>query len=366
MRQTVYGILVNVLQSLATMQSSGEIDSAALAALLKRVQGQEVLGWFGLSQNPGSLELVNAIKEEGDFLGNVESVAGLLGEVLAAGAVSIGMSEFKSRARADESDCSNAWRARWMGLVAATCFQHNPSTQPQAFTVLGYLASDEVDDDLVYQILVAMSTTLSHFTESDTTLIVSMLRCLSRVIPGLLPDSRYASSLFWLAVGVCQLGYVPLFATALELLQSSLRSLAASGLLSHGLADGLMDSRKGSRGEAARKLDKVCGVNFDTDPHFSLVAVIFKGVRHPSTKKQATGVLSELLRLSAMTAHQANGDETPMIHSSSLAYFMVLLPLMAGNSADLKGLFANAGLAVVEESLRDVAGLSVFDLLSIP
>jgi hypothetical protein len=125
-----------------------------------------------------------------------------------------------------------------MGLVVATCFQHNPSTQPQAFTVLGQLASEEVDDDLVYQILVAMSTTLGHYSESDATLVISMLRCLSRIISGLLPDSRYAGSLFWLAVGVCQLGYIPVFSAALELMKASLRSMAQSGAFAPGLAEG--------------------------------------------------------------------------------------------------------------------------------
>jgi hypothetical protein len=55
-----------------------------------------------------------------------------------------------------------------------------------------------------------------------------------------------------------------------------------------------------------------------------------------------------------------------MIPSQSLAYFVALLPVMAGSSAELKELFASAGLSVAEESLRDVAALSVFDLLNIP
>lgn len=90
MRQTVYGILVNVLQSLATSPASGEMDTQALAGLLSRVQTAEVMGWFGLAQNPGSLELVGTSREDGDLLANVQGVASFLGETLEAGATSIG------------------------------------------------------------------------------------------------------------------------------------------------------------------------------------------------------------------------------------------------------------------------------------
>jgi neurofibromin 1 len=205
-----------------------------------------------------------------------------------------------------------------------------------------------------------------------------MLRCLSRIISGLLPDSRYAGSLFWLAVGVCQLGYIPVFSAALELMKASLRSMAQSGAFAPGLAEGMMDNRRNAN-DAARKLDTVCGVNFEASPHFSIVAIIFKGVRHPSTRKRAVETLTELLKLSASkpstsyhpntnsTANSnSNGEDTPMIPSQSLAYFVALLPVMAGSSAELKELFASAGLSVAEESLRDVAALSVFDLLNIP
>jgi neurofibromin 1 len=208
--------------------------------------------------------------------------------------------------------------------------------------------------------------------------VISMLRCLSRIISGLLPDSRYAGSLFWLAVGVCQLGYIPVFSAALELMKASLRSMAQSGAFAPGLAEGMMDNRRNAN-DAARKLDTVCGVNFEASPHFSIVAIIFKGVRHPSTRKRAVETLTELLKLSASkpstsyhpntnsTANSnSNGEDTPMIPSQSLAYFVALLPVMAGSSAELKELFASAGLSVAEESLRDVAALSVFDLLNIP
>jgi neurofibromin 1 len=249
-----------------------------------------------------------------------------------------------------------------MGLVAATCFQHNPATQPQAFTALGYLAQDEVDDDLVYQILVAMSTTLSHFTDSDNVLVISMLRCLSRIVPGLVPDSRYASIVFWLAVSVLQLSYIPLFAAALELLLVSLKSMDKLGLLGVDASASLLASRR-DIGEAGRKLDQVCGVSFETDVGFSLVAIIYKGVKHPSTRSLAIDCMKELLRLATPAVENEDGL---IIGPKALAYFMALLPVMAGSTADLKSLFEAAGMEVATEALGNLGELSVYDLLSVP
>lgn len=351
-RQTVYGLVVNILQSLATIAATGDMDATSLQHLLLRVQQPEMVAAFGLVQNPGSLELSglpqwdpNGVQQ----LASLDMVINFLGEVLTAGAIS--------------TDCANAWRARWMGLVAATCFQHNPATQPQAFAALGYLASDEIDDDLVYQILVALSTTLTHFQESDTVLIVSMLRCLARVIPGLVSDSRYAPTLFWLAVAVLQLAYIPLFAAALELLLTTIRHMHSTGSFANGLFDGLLNTRK-SVGDTARKLDQICGVNFDTDPCFSLVAIIYKGIRHPATRQSTIATLTELLQLSVITSPEEEG--TPLIGSRSVAFFTALLPVHAGNPAELKKLFAAAGVDVAEDVLRDLSSLSVFELLSIP
>ncbi|WVQ63868.1 uncharacterized protein L199_002024 [Kwoniella botswanensis] len=364
MRQTIYGLLVNVIQSLASNPTSGDMDASTLQLLLKRIQQPRIMAAFGLTQGQGSIELSGLpMKDETDLqlLERVEEVSRFLGEVLAAGAISI--------------DCANAWRARWMGLVAATCFQHNPATQPQAFTVLGYLASDEVDDDLVYQILVAMSTTLSHFQEGDSVLLISMLRCLSRIIKGLLPDSRYAASLFWLAVSILQLGYIPLFAPALELMSSSLKAVSETTtphyiLRGKDLMDFILDTRRGIT-DQAKKLDQISGVSFDTDLTFALVAIIYKGIRHPSTKKMTIESLMELLRLSAEPA-RPNGEDELLVSSGSIAYFIALLSTSVASGSgpgsggeDVKRVFQAAGLDIDDTTL-DLSNVAVFDMLSIP
>lgn len=252
-----------------------------------------------------------------------------------------------------------------MGLVVGTCFQHNPATQPQAFTVLGYLAADEVDDDLVYQILVAMSTTLSHMTENDSVLLNSMLRCLARVVPGLTPDSRYASSLFWLAFAITEMGYIPLFGAALELMLITMKSLNENQAIDR-VPQHLYETRK-AMDQAASKIDQIAGVSLGQDASFCLVAVILKGVRHPSTCTIAKEVLMELLKMTVSQGLASSSeDEAPLIHKGSVAYFTALLPVSANNVDHMRELFVAAGLEVDNESLKDLSTLSVHDLLSIP
>jgi neurofibromin 1 len=251
-----------------------------------------------------------------------------------------------------------------MGLVVGTCFQHNPATQPQAFTILGYLASDEVDDDLVYQVLVAMSTTLSHLSDTDTVLLTSMLRCLSRIIPGLLPDSRYATSLFWLAFAVAEMGYIPLFGTALELMHTAIKALDGDERVDR-VMDHLLEFRH-SMGEPARKIDQIAGISFEQEPSFGIIGILFKGFRHPSTRKAAIDVALELLRLTTHNTGPVPEDEAALIPKSSVAYFVALLPVLAGDVDELKNLFIAAGLEVKDESLLDLGTLSVLSVLSIP
>ena len=243
-----------------------------------------------------------------------------------------------------------------MGLVAATCFQHNPATQPQAFTVLGHLASDEVDDDLVYQILVAMGSTLQQFSENENLLVNSMLRCLARITSGLSSDSRYPLSLFWLGVGVLQLGYIPVFANALGLMLAALRAIPASD---EPLSQLLLQGRAGAE-EAARKLDQVSGISFATDVSFSLVAIVFKGVRHPSTRKLSIDVMLELLR------HSAPKSSVPVasVTGHGLAFFAALLPVFCGSPDELKALWKAAALAVPDAV--DLSSLSMLSLISLP
>lgn len=95
MRQTVYGLLVNLIHSLASTVTSGEMDGAALQMLFKRVRSTEILECYGLAPHSDSSELSGGLQTreaDGGGLADIENVTKLMGEVLEAGSVSVGKS----------------------------------------------------------------------------------------------------------------------------------------------------------------------------------------------------------------------------------------------------------------------------------
>lgn len=251
-----------------------------------------------------------------------------------------------------------------MGFVASTCFQHNPATQPQAFTVLSCLATEEVDDDLIYQILVAMGSMLNQFSDRHLHLVVSMIRCLTKIVLNLLPDSRYTGCLFWLGIAILQIGHPPLFGPALDLTEASFMTLWKSGAFNNGMGHALMDGRDGA-GEAALRLDQITGVSFETDLIFSLLAIIGKGLRQTSTKSQTIKLLMSFLRASKEQKKRMQNGNGSEADQTSNALVFALLPVLAGQKAELKELFAAAELQTTEGIIEDPASISAFDIISI-
>ena len=94
MRQTVYGLLLNLLLSLASSPLTGEMDGPTLQHLLMRIQDPDMITAFGLVEISGSLELAGGQQSEADVghLAYIEEMAKFFGQVIEAGAVSIGRS----------------------------------------------------------------------------------------------------------------------------------------------------------------------------------------------------------------------------------------------------------------------------------
>lgn len=237
-----------------------------------------------------------------------------------------------------------------MGLVASTCFQHNPATQPHAFTVLGAVANEEVDDDLVYQLLIAMSSILRQYTDRYTHMVTSMTRCLAKIIPALLSDSRYPFSMFWVGIAILEMGHLPLVGSGLDLIMSTLTSLSSSGALRQGFEAVILEGRAGAM-DICRNLDQISSVSFETEFHFSLIAIIWKGVRHPVSRQKTVDCLMTLCRL-------ASSDQ-------KLAYFVALLPVLSGSVDELRSLFVAAGISIRNDELKNIGGVAVFSMLNI-
>lgn len=250
---------------------------------------------------------------------------------------------------------ANAWRARWMSLVASTAFQFNPAIQPQAFVVLGCLGREEVDDDLLYQILVALRGALAIFNENDPNLVLSIMMCLKNIVESLPSDSRYLLPLFWIAIALVEINNGPTFPMAIELLLAILRALDADEYFAGDRVVDVLLAAREPMADVARKLDQLCGVNFDSHFSFAIASIFLKGVRYNSAKEIIFQGLTTFLDIECKHA-----NNTSTVDSQNLGYLAGLLPIAVKNEA-LKEVLRLAGLSepdfdIIEDDDEDGNG----------
>ncbi len=217
-----------------------------------------------------------------------------------------------------------------MSLVTSSAFQLSPAVQTRAFVSLGILATSDVDDDLLYQMLVAFKTALSQSHESDITSVVSMLRCIFRVVPALPFNSRYLPQIFWLAVALLQSSHMGIYVEAINLLRATLERMAEHGAFKErGVAVTLLESRVPLE-EIAVQLDQILGLSFDVSFSFSLASIIFKGMRHSGLRDSVAATLRSLLRVpihSCSDPHHADDGPGAAMCPEIIAYFIALIPV---------------------------------------
>lgn len=259
-------------------------------------------------------------------------------------------------------DIANMWRARWMGLVTSTAFYFNPAIQPRSFVTLGCLAQDEVDDDLIYQILVALKGALAIFNETDSSLIVSIMMCLSNIIDNLPSDSRYLLHLFWLAIALVQVGHPETFPAAVKFLQSVLRALDSRKLFAHrSIEEVLLEARR-DLGDISYELDEACGVNFDNYFSFAVAVILLKGLKQCDTKDIVFQCLTVFLEIDCKRS-----VEHGIIEAKTLGYLAGLLPFAAKDDT-LRELLRLAGINEIDLDGIDFGSshTGLFDILEIP
>ncbi|KAF7726129.1 Ras GTPase activating protein ira2 [Apophysomyces ossiformis] len=355
-RASVHGLVVNMIQSLCTSMPLPEGNVKKLQLMLTEISDSKFRLLFGLLKSHANAftittDTMSDTAEPIQLLA-LESIVNTLLEVITYGAPSI--------------DIANVWRARWMSLVASTAFQFNPAIQPRAFVVLGCLGREEVDDDLLYQILVALRGALAIFNESDPNLVLSIMMCLKNIVESLPPDSRYLLSLFWVAVSLVQINNGPTFSMAVELLLAVLRALDADEYFAgDSVVDVLLAARK-PMADVARQLDTLCGVNFTSHFSFAMTCVFMKGLRYSNAKDTIYLGLTTFLNVECK---RITGDGN-YIEAHTLGYLAGLLPMAVKNES-VKEVLRMAGMYDVELSVPDIcsSGTSyhgVFDKLDIP
>lgn len=248
-----------------------------------------------------------------------------------------------------------------MGLLSSIAFQVCPYVQYRAFIVMGLLASSgqmDMEDDIFYQILVAFKTALSTSVRHDSAVLMSILRCMGRVVPGLRPESRYLPQMFWLAIALLQTTYLPLYEEAGRFLEVVLEHMDSQGLFKGQRPSAVLLQARIPLAGTTSQLDDMMGLSFDTSFSFSVASIIFRGFRTPTLLPVAKRLLTVLLRITASAKGPNSTIESiaPLDHDA-MGYFLALLP-SCGSSSAYRDLLLEAGLSPQWCPLSNIDGTS--------
>ncbi|SNX82669.1 related to Neurofibromin [Melanopsichium pennsylvanicum] len=370
-RYSIYGSAINLVHSLctedprearkpdeATLRSAEAV--AKLRVLLEQLAEPESLKLFGLpiapqgsSANAAFAASQEIVRETPDNAA-IERLATLMYEVADVAAPNV--------------DAANSWRARLASLVTSTAFQYNPIIQSRAFVLLGCLAQGEIDDDLLYQILVSLRGSISEWASTSSDMpMVSIVTCLSKVVKILPTRSRYLPQMFWLGIATVQCGHVPLFKAGVELMHSTVESIWERGIpASEGndLITYLLDARFEFR-ELACKLDDETGVDFDINFSFGMAALLVKGLRHPCTKDVTTKLMQSMLHHCGVDGQGERRSRSGRISERQLGFFVGLLPTATrpeefGQLLSLAGVESGVCEAAIEARRSGYKGLQEY------
>lgn len=340
-------LLVNTVHAMCTTFPLEEGKLARLKTLLLSISEPRNDSLFNIAGRDGVPGTV--LQDSGvSTLTATESLAVLLAEISTLGAPSV--------------DMSNAWRSRWMSLVASTAFQSNPAIQPRAFTVMGCLAREDVDDDLLYQVLVALRNSIGRFMEdNDSEMLIAIVTSLTKMMDKLPSASRYGMQLFWLALSLVRLVPLALFNCTALFLDAVLNNIATSGEFKGGrMVPTLLQGRLPLE-DATLQLDEIYGIHFNIENfHFALCASLVKGLTSSVTKGTAVRVLSTFLEITSVNAPQEMRFPTDM---SCLPYLGLLMsramtPDEAKENLWLAG-WTSAPSGVSSENMLDMIDLQV-------
>ncbi|EGO02251.1 hypothetical protein SERLA73DRAFT_166724 [Serpula lacrymans var. lacrymans S7.3] len=311
-RKSVYGIIMNFLQSLFLARAD-DATGPDLRVLIDELTRLENLQLFGLGRQSTTSEYTNYDPQNDKVcIDNQEGLTHLLLRIM--------------EVTAGSKELLNVWRARWMSLATSTAFQLPAAIQSRAYIVLGTLATSDVDDDLVYQMLVAFKSALLQPSEMDTMTVVSMLRCICKVVPSLAEGSRYLPQLFWLAVALLQSSYTAFYAEAAELLRATLETLESHDAFEGGSISSVLLESRSPLEETISQLDRIFFLSFDVNFSFSLSATIFKGIRHSHLRSSAETVLRSLLSVTVRSYENAVDGPITSLCPDALGYFIALIP----------------------------------------
>lgn len=210
-----------------------------------------------------------------------------------------------------------------------TAFQSFPYMQARAFTVLGVLMKDSLNNEFLYQILGALKCAIRDSPDGNCITVLSILRCMRTLIPGMRDSSPYLCGIFWMAVALLQTAHFPYYIESMHLIRSVLEKLQAqSAFVASNMSSVLLQAR--SILSELAGFDEISGFSFTDELSFSLstaylLCAIFQ---HQKLRPIAGGVLRAFLRIASKSAQGGSGVcmNTREIDPSLIGFFLGCLP----------------------------------------
>ncbi|KAJ3719315.1 hypothetical protein C8R42DRAFT_777357 [Lentinula raphanica] len=354
-RKSVYGIVINLVQALYLSRLEDGPAPDLLQLIEQMTAHENILNLFGLSRLTTTSEYSSLdVDKEKAIIYQQEKLTALLVRIMDVSAGCKGQ--------------LNVWKARWMSLATASAFQYSSMIQMRSFTALGALATSDVDDDFMYQMLMAFRTALLQpDNTADTTALVTMLRCITKAVPGLQVDSRHIPQLFWLGVAFLQSSHMAFFEDATALVTLTMKEMEKRGtFLGATVPVRLLEARSPIE-EPAQQFDSTLQLSCDSNFSFCLAAVLFKGMRHSGLRSFAEEALRTLLRITSRVGAQlqngSTSEEPAFVDPDALGYFIALLACST-TAADYRVLLQECGIQDTLSMDEDQTVMSVSDVIS--
>jgi neurofibromin 1 len=233
---------------------------------------------------------------------------------------------------------------------------------------MGCLAREEVDDDLLYQVLVALRNSVGRFGEdSNSDMLVAIVTSLSKMMAKLPSASRYGLQLFWLAISLLRLVPSNLFNCTAMFLEAVLTNIGTAGDMRGGgekVVPYLLQGRAQLE-DAALPLDDAYGIHFNSENfHYAACACLVRGLTDGVTRGTALRVLSTFLELNIPPSSRHNntnaagGNTAPAtmerdMHDLTASPYMALILARTASADELREHLWAAGINVSTTSLAD-------------
>ncbi|KAH9267815.1 hypothetical protein BASA83_009754 [Batrachochytrium salamandrivorans] len=384
LRRTVHGIVLNTLQVLLATSGLGETNISGLHIALDKLHDPKYARMFAISSpiaassssTTSSASMVSSYRNRPEhsrhyitsaFVVNSETVQGEVVRELQLPEIDFFVNTLIEIVTygAPTIDICATWKTRWISLAARSAFEDNFTAQIRSFLMIGSLAKEGFDSDLLYQTLVALRSALLRFEDNKPLLVQSVVKCLCNSLYSAPAHEHIIVPLFWLALGLVQVGYIPFFHSGLDLLHVVLRLIEENpALRGTVLTRALLNGRLAIQNDAI-KLDHETLIYFGEFLSFSVAATLLKGLSNPILKLRTTNVLTMLLRMSAYNADarlvksgsfnpgsSAGSIDADLFVRDSLGYVIALLP----TTENPETLLTLAGLARRGMTIDDDSG----------